>query len=178
MAKNHYVYYLFSPQGVLLYIGRTHDVRRRHYQFEKRTGIKTELGWCQRFTHLAEACVAEKEAITKHAPPYNQRIQSSPSSSGIPCSLKQRSHLSQLFKGSSKTKTIDRSDLSIALKSYWNDDSRVLTHRAALSSPDALVKRKKAAMKQWSDPETRQRILEGQARRWSQYYQKKDGLHG
>ena len=73
-----YVYYLHSTSGVLLYIGRSINPIGRKASFERRTGITSFLGVCQRHSKLEDACKAEVQAIKKHRPPHNIYVASSP----------------------------------------------------------------------------------------------------
>jgi len=79
----HYVYYLHSLSGALLYVGRSIKPERRLYLFQRRTGIQATLGLCQRHSTLKNACIAELAAISKHKPPMNKVLVSSTGNFGM-----------------------------------------------------------------------------------------------
>lgn len=72
-----YVYYLLCPEsGSILYIGRSHNPQARHKAFERRTGVRTELGSCQRHSTFERAQEAERLAIERHRPLHNKKVMS------------------------------------------------------------------------------------------------------
>lgn len=73
----HYVYFLYHPDGMLLYIGRAVDPKKRCAHFMYREGVMAELGKVLEFDDLEEAQRTELRAIADLWPPYNKSLQSS-----------------------------------------------------------------------------------------------------
>ena len=102
----HYVYYLLSQDtNDLLYVGRSHQPRARQTAFHRRTGVRTVMGVCQKFTQFERACYAELKAIRKHQPPFNKVLVSSPGSFGVHqvVSEETRQKMSKSLKGLAKS---------------------------------------------------------------------------
>ena len=101
-----FVYYLLAESsGELLYVGRSNQPRVRQTSFHRRTGVRTVMGVCQRFSEFSKACKAELVAIQKHRPPFNKVLVSSAGSLGlsIPQSTFTKEKRSRSLAGKPKT---------------------------------------------------------------------------
>ena len=74
--RTYFIYYLFDVEERLLYIGRSYRPKLRLCSFQRRTGIAVTMGICQRHKDFIKAQQAERAAIKRHHPPYNNRIAS------------------------------------------------------------------------------------------------------
>lgn len=99
----YYVYYLHSPEGELLYIGRSHLPIARKLAFERKHKIVTLLGVCQRHLLFENSQKAEREAIAKHRPKFNIYVASSASNHGKSFSQQTRRKMSVSMKGLAKS---------------------------------------------------------------------------
>jgi hypothetical protein len=73
---SHYVYFLYHPDGALLYIGRSVDPVSRWKDFMVREEVPAVLGRTEKFDTFEEASAREIEAIKTHQPLYNQKLHS------------------------------------------------------------------------------------------------------
>ena len=151
----YFVYYLFHL-GELVYIGRSHEPEVRKYRFEHRTGLQVEFGLFQRFNNFEAACAAEVKAIKDHTPRFNLVATSSSAFKG--------------FNHAESAKAL------IADKLRLNPTVEV--KRRAKRSAQNRKSTAKITTQQWANPETRARILAGQAERWARYRAKIGVEHG
>jgi hypothetical protein len=108
----HYVYYLVDPaSNELLYVGRSTSPKVRLAHHERRLGCALAIDYLQRFTDLAAACCAERDAIRELKPRFNLRVASSPGHLG--------------FKGTQRS----RDAVSARMQQHWSDPA----NRAAVS---------------------------------------------
>jgi hypothetical protein len=74
----HYVYFLYHPDGALLYIGRSTDPKERCGVFKRREDVPAMIGRLEEFDCFENAAARELEAIEHHQPLYNQKMHSGP----------------------------------------------------------------------------------------------------
>ena len=151
---SYYVYYLLDPTDEkLLYVGRSHKPTVRQNAFRRRTGLRTILGVCQRYSDFGSACKAELTAIRKHCPPFNKSVQSSSGrfgKTGATISDGHRQRLSQVHKGkivSEETKAKVRASLTGKHPTLETRAKIAAANLGKKQSPETVAKRLASIMR-------------------------------